>query len=178
MALKVVFQAVGNILPLRNDTDAGREVFQDLRHEQRIVGAAEDDGIDFRVETHNLIYALLHEIVGTRRIGLIVFHKGHPERTGDTRVTSGSGYFVTCCYGTPTFIVYSKTSMAIGDDRVPLDYHFPEVIITSRGAVVRQWGNKFLGLSMVFNFTNIGHEESLTVHNIKWRVRTFFGLRL
>ena len=28
------------------------------------------------------------------------------------------------------------------------------------------------------NFTNIGHEESLAVRNIKWRVRTFFGIRL
>jgi hypothetical protein len=77
----------------------------------------------------------------------------------------------------PTFIVYSNTSMTFGDNRVPLSYHFPEVIITGRGAVVRQWRNKFLGMSMVFNFTNIGHKESLTVHNIKWRVRTFFGLR-
>jgi len=33
-------------------------------------------------------------------------------------------------------------------------------------------------MSMVFNFTNIGHEDSLAVHNIKWRVRTFIGLRL
>ena len=80
--------------------------------------------------------------------------------------------------GLPTFIVYSKTSMTIGDTRVPLHYHFPEVIITGRGAVVRQWSNKFIGLSMVFNFTNIGHKESLSVHNTKWRVRTFFGLRL
>jgi len=78
----------------------------------------------------------------------------------------------------PTFIVYSKTSMTFGDSRVPLDYHFPEVIITGRGAVVRQWGNKFLGMSMIFNFTNTGHEESLALHNIKWHVRTFFGLRL
>ncbi len=78
----------------------------------------------------------------------------------------------------PTFIVYSNTSMTFGDTRVPLHYHFPEVIITGRGAVVRQWGNKFLGMSMLFNFTNIGHEESLAIHNIKWRVRTFFGLRL
>ena len=31
---------------------------------------------------------------------------------------------------------------------------------------------------MIFNFTNIGHEESLAIHNIKWRFRTFFGLRL
>lgn len=80
--------------------------------------------------------------------------------------------------GLPTFIVYSKTSMTFGDDRIPLHYHFPEVIITGRGSVVRQWGNKFLGLSMVFNFTNIGNKESLTVHNTKWLVRSFFGLRL
>ena len=78
----------------------------------------------------------------------------------------------------PTFIVYSHTSMTFGDSRVPLHYHFPEVIITGRSAVVRQWGNKFFGMSMVFNFTNNGHEESLALHNIKWRVRTFFGMRL
>ena len=78
----------------------------------------------------------------------------------------------------PTFIVYSNTSMTFGDIRVPLHYHFPEVIITGRGAVVRQWGNKFSGLSMVFNFTNIGNEENLALHNIKWRIRAFYGLRL
>ena len=78
----------------------------------------------------------------------------------------------------PTFIVYSKTSMTFDNDRVPLHYHFPEVIITGRGALVRQWDNKFLGMSMVYNFTNIGHVESLAVHNSKWRIRTFFGLRL
>ena len=78
----------------------------------------------------------------------------------------------------PTFIVYSHTSMNFGDIRIPLHYHFPEVIITGRGAVVRQKGNKFYGLSMVFNFTNIGYEESLTVHNTKWRLRAFFGIRL
>lgn len=78
----------------------------------------------------------------------------------------------------PTFIVYSKTSMTLGDTRVPLHYHFPEVIITGRGAAVRQWGNKFFGISMVLNFTNIGHEESLAVHNTKWRARAFFGVRL
>ena len=77
----------------------------------------------------------------------------------------------------PTFIVYSKTSMTFDDTRVPLHYHFPETIITGRGAIVRQWSNKFCGISMVFNFTNIGHEESLAIHNIKWRVRTFFGFR-
>ena len=78
----------------------------------------------------------------------------------------------------PTFIVYSNTSITFDNIHVPLHYHFPEVIITGRGAVIRQWGNKFLGISMVFNFTNTGHEETLAIHNIKWRIRTFFGLRL
>ncbi len=78
----------------------------------------------------------------------------------------------------PTFIVYSKTSMAFGDTNVPLNYHFPEVIITGRGAVVRQWRNKFVGLSAVYNFTNIGDKERFAIHNTKWHVRTFFGLRL
>ena len=80
--------------------------------------------------------------------------------------------------GLPTFLVYSHTSMTFGDIRVPLHYHFPEVIITGRGAVVRQAGNKFYGLSMVYNFTNIGSEGSLALHNQKWRIRAFFGLRL
>ena len=78
----------------------------------------------------------------------------------------------------PTFIVYSNTSMTLGDDRMDLNYHFPEVIITGRGAVVRQWGNKFLGLTMVYNYTNIGGKADLTAYNTKWRIQTFFGLRI
>ncbi|MBQ8064531.1 MAG: DUF4421 family protein [Prevotella sp.] len=78
----------------------------------------------------------------------------------------------------PTFIVYSKTSMTVGDDRMSLRYHFPETIITARGAVVRNWGNKFLGLSMVYTYTNIGDKADLAVENAKWRIRAFFGLRI
>ena len=78
----------------------------------------------------------------------------------------------------PTFIVYSHATMILDDIRVPLHYHFPEVIITGRGSVVYNWSNKFLGLSMVFNFTNIGYKDNLAVYNLKWRIRTFFGLRL
>ena len=78
----------------------------------------------------------------------------------------------------PTFIVYSNASMTFGDTRIPLHYHFPEVIITGRGAVIHHWNRSFLGMSMIFNFTNTGYEENLALHNIKWRFRTFFGLRL
>ena len=78
----------------------------------------------------------------------------------------------------PTFMVSSHTSMTFGGYRVPLDYHFPEVIITGRGAVVKQTNNLFYGLSMVYNFTNIGDEEDFSLHNQKWRARAFFGIRL
>ena len=104
-----------------------------------------------------------------------------------TNISLGAGYGYNCVPGRgwllhvsalPTFIVYSNTLMSFGDTSVPLHYHFPEAIITGRGAVVRQWGNKFVGMSMIFNFTNIGHEDTLAIYNIKWRVRTSFGLRL
>ena len=81
----------------------------------------------------------------------------------------------------PTFVVYSRTSMTFGEDRVSLHYHFPEAIITGRSSVVRQLGkknDKFIGLSMVYTFTNIGNEDNLAIYNAKWRVRAFFGLRL
>ena len=61
----------------------------------------------------------------------------------------------------PTFIVYSNTSAKIGDDNVPMKYHFHEVIITGRGAVVHNARSTFYGLSMNFNFTNIGDKDNL-----------------
>lgn len=62
--------------------------------------------------------------------------------------------------------------------RSRLRYHFPEAIITGRGAAIYQWRNMFLSLSMVYNFTAIGHKESLSIHNTNWRVRATYGLRL
>ncbi|MBR0165926.1 MAG: DUF4421 family protein [Prevotella sp.] len=79
----------------------------------------------------------------------------------------------------PTFIVYTNTSLSMSSTEVPLHYHCPEVIITGRGAIVKQMGRSmFAGFSMVYYFTNIGNEESLTVHNEKWLSRLYFGFRL
>ena len=78
----------------------------------------------------------------------------------------------------PTFIVYNHATMTFGDDSMNLKYRFPEVIITGRGAVVRQWSKTFMGLTMVYNFTNIGNKDDFTIYNTKWRIRTFFGLRI
>jgi hypothetical protein len=77
----------------------------------------------------------------------------------------------------PTFIVYSNASLTVNNERIPINYRFPEVIITSRGAIIRQLGNKFVGLTMVYNFTNIGDKDLLTIHNTKWRTRLLMGFR-
>lgn len=77
----------------------------------------------------------------------------------------------------PTLIVYTHTSLTFYGTRMPMPYHFPEVIITGRGAVVRQIGRCFAGVSMVFNFTDIGNKNKLKVENTKWRTRIFFGFR-
>lgn len=79
---------------------------------------------------------------------------------------------------TPTLTVYSNTSLNVNNERIPLKYHFPEVIITARGAIVRQIGNMFVGVTMVYNFTNIGDKSELAIHNNKWRTRLFLGFRL
>jgi len=77
----------------------------------------------------------------------------------------------------PTFIVYSHTSLTVNDNRIPLDYHFPEVIITGRGAIVRQFGRFFVAATMVYNYSNIGDRDQLAVYNAKWRARLSVGYR-
>ena len=77
----------------------------------------------------------------------------------------------------PTFIVVSRNRMWIDDERQTMKYRFPEVIITGRGAVVHSWDRYFVGSTMVFNFTGIGDKDLLEVHNTKWRIRTFIGMR-
>lgn len=78
----------------------------------------------------------------------------------------------------PTFIVYTNTSLSVNGNRVPLHYHFPETIITGRGAIIRQWDKMFAGASMVFNFTNVGNEATLSIQNTKWSSHAFIGFRL
>ena len=78
----------------------------------------------------------------------------------------------------PTLTVFSHTSLTVSDDHIPLDYHFPEVIVTSRAAIVRQFGNMFAGTRIVYHFTNIGDRDKLSLYHNKWHARLFVGLRL
>ena len=77
----------------------------------------------------------------------------------------------------PTFVVYSQTSATMDGKHTPLHYSFPEVIITGRGAVVRNFSRSFMGMSMVFNFSNAGDSKN-EIRNIKWLVHAFYGIRL
>lgn len=77
----------------------------------------------------------------------------------------------------PTIIVYSHATLTTDDVRVPLHYHFPEIIFTGRAAVVRQLGHHFTGLSLVLNITNVGYHDNLAIYNSKWRARAFYGIR-
>lgn len=78
----------------------------------------------------------------------------------------------------PTFIVHSRSSANVNGQRVPIHYHFPEVIITGRGAVIKNFKRTFVGASMVFTFTNIGYRKDVSIENIKWHSRLFYGVRL
>lgn len=79
----------------------------------------------------------------------------------------------------PTIIVYSNTSITTKGTKFPLNYDFPEIIITTRGAVVKQIGsNMFGGFSVVFNYSKIGNDDNLSFCNQKWLGRLFFGVRL
>lgn len=106
-------------------------------------------------------------------------------RTANHGIGAGYGYnfvpgrnWLLHISALPTFIVISKTSLYIGDQKLSMPYHFPEVIIVGRGAVVKQFGRWFAGLTMVYNFTSIGDEEKLQLQNQKWRARLFVGMRL
>ena len=78
----------------------------------------------------------------------------------------------------PTIILYSKASLSVDEESMSLSYHFPEYIFTGRWAAVYQWSNKFLGMSMVWNYTHIGDKNDYAVMNLKWLFRAFVGLRI
>lgn len=45
---------------------------------------AQNDGVYLWIEAHQLVDALLDEVVGTRRVCLVILYQRYPERTGDT----------------------------------------------------------------------------------------------
>lgn len=105
-------------------------------------------------------------------------------RTAEVAIGAGYGYnFVAGHHwlfhlsALPTLTVYSHDYTKEEGVRNSMAYHFPSAVITGRGAALYAWRNKFLGATMVYNYSVAGDEKRLEVQRDKWRVRCFFGFR-
>ncbi len=77
----------------------------------------------------------------------------------------------------PTLTVVAHDNVTLDGQRESMKYRFPSVIITGRGAATYSWGNKFLGLAMVYNCSVAGSDDNLCIKRDKWRLRCFVGFR-
>lgn len=81
MTFQIVLQAAGHVFALGYDADVRWSELADFFHQQRIVRAAKDEGIDGRVLLQQLADVLLYEVVGTFGMVFIVFHQRNPHGT-------------------------------------------------------------------------------------------------
>jgi len=77
----------------------------------------------------------------------------------------------------PHLIVFDRSRLEIDDDNKKFHYRFPEVQVTARFAVVRNFKHGFLGTQIVANYLATGRKKNAYVGHNKWRSRIFFGLR-
>lgn len=77
----------------------------------------------------------------------------------------------------PTFDVLINSHITANDNKIKMNYKFPSVIITGRGAIVYSWRNKFAGLTMVYTYSGVGDRDQLHLEREKWRARLYFGFR-
>lgn len=79
--------------------------------------------------------------------------------------------------GLPTLTVFMHDKMRTATDRIRLRYRFQSAVVTGRYAALYSWRNKFLGATMVYNFSIAGEKKYLQVKREKWRLRLFYGFR-
>lgn len=76
------------------------------------------------------------------------------------------------------FVVYGHNRMESGNVNRKINYNFPEVIITGRGAIIYNFSRYFTGISMITSILNIGASDKAQFVDSKWRGRLFFGIML
>ena len=74
MALQVILQAIGHVLPLGDDTHITRSVFQNLVQQQGIMRTPQNNGIYRRVFPEQVADALFHKISAPGEIVFVIFH--------------------------------------------------------------------------------------------------------
>lgn len=77
----------------------------------------------------------------------------------------------------PTFVVWRENKLYTNYGVAGLPYHFPEVNIVGRAAVVYFWANTFYGMTLVWNYSNAGDFGKLSFSHEKWRGRILWGIR-
>lgn len=77
----------------------------------------------------------------------------------------------------PTLIVWNKNSIWDGQRWRDEQMHVPDVIVTGRMALVKNYKQNFMGTSLIFNFSAIGEQERMRMRTVKWRLRVFYGWR-
>ncbi len=73
--------------------------------------------------------------------------------------------------------LFSHSRLEIDGEREKLRWHFPEFIISGKGAVVYRYKKWYVGANMVFNFSVNGEDNSLQVMNTRWLAKSFIGFK-
>ena len=77
----------------------------------------------------------------------------------------------------PSVVIWSKTETWNGREWNKVSSHFPDVIMAGRAALVKNYRQNFMGISLIANFSAIGEASSMQVSTTKWRLRIFYGWR-
>ena len=77
----------------------------------------------------------------------------------------------------PTLVVWNQNRVWNGKRWRTEQMHVPDVIVTGRMALVKNYRQNFMGASLIFNFSALGEHDRLCVHTTKWRARLFYGWR-
>lgn len=81
MTVEVVFEALGYVFALGNKFDVWRTVEFYFVEQERVVGAAKDDGVYLWILGEELVQAVLDKIVSSWFVKFVVFNEWYPHRT-------------------------------------------------------------------------------------------------
>lgn len=77
----------------------------------------------------------------------------------------------------PHIVVFSRNRLTVGEMRQRAPYRFPSLINIGRMALVRNFNNSFMGVTVVVNLWQQGDSDEMELESLKWRARLFYGFR-
>lgn len=125
-------------------------------------------------------------IAGTIKTNSGVINNNAPTHLSMFHLGVGGGYaynwvvrrnWLLHVSATPEIIMLENNRMRVDGERRKTPFRFPNIQSVGRMAVVYFHKRRFLGFSVVINTWNLGDYDTLHLSNVKWRVRTFYGIR-